>query len=91
MQEGFGENKGFQELGIVFVDRPSRADLMLRVGRPVFTFDFTYQLTDRRTGVVLASGRFTAADAKLGIQRIVATIVAKLSSARLPPAHTPSG
>ncbi len=91
VQEGFGENKGFQELGIVFVDRPSRADLMLRVGRPVFTFDFTYQLTDRRTGVVLASGRFTAADAKLGIQRIVATIVAKLSSARLPPAHTPSG
>ena len=82
VQEGFGKNRGFEELGIVFVDRPSRADLKLRVGRPVFTFDFTYQLTDRRTGVVLAGGRFTAADAKLGIQRIVATIVGKLSSAR---------
>ena len=82
VQEGFGKNRGFEELGIVFVDRPSRADLKLRVGRPVFTFDFTYQLSDRRTGVVLAGGRFTAADAKLGIQRIVATIVGKLSSAR---------
>ena len=91
VQEGFGKNRDFQELGIAFVDRPARADLKLRVGRPAFTFDFTYQLSDRRTGVVLASGRFTAADAKLGVQQIVATIVAKLSSARLAPADTLSG
>ena len=82
VQQGFRANQAFDNTEIAFVDQPRRADLRLRVGRPVFTFDFTYKLTDRRTGIVLDSGRFTAADAQLGIQEIVTRVVNKLTSGR---------
>ena len=82
VQQGFRANQAFDYTEIAFVDQPRRADLRLRVGRPVFTFDFTYKLTDRRTGIVLDSGRFTATDAQLGIQEIVKRVVNKLTSGR---------
>lgn len=82
VQQGFRANQAFDNTEIAFVDQPRRADLRLRVGRPIFTFDFTYKLTDRRTGIVLDSGRFTAPDAQLGIQEIVKRVVNKLTSVR---------
>ncbi|MGA2350496.1 MAG: hypothetical protein ABSF70_08705 [Terracidiphilus sp.] len=92
--------KDWEKLNLAIVDGPSYVDprttksrpaeLQLQIDRVIFTHIHTYVLTDRTTGVVLASGRVRAFDGVVASGPMAAQIVKILSAARL-PVHTANG
>ncbi|HKR00101.1 MAG TPA: hypothetical protein VJT09_05480, partial [Pyrinomonadaceae bacterium] len=40
-------------------DKRSVADIIVEVDRPLFTFTFTYKITDRNNGILLTTGKVT--------------------------------
>lgn len=70
---------------LVIVDgweRRDAADLLVEVDRPLFTYTFTYQLTHRATGVVLATGKVTAFDGNAAAPKLAKRIVEEIKKAR---------
>jgi hypothetical protein len=64
-------------------NKPRSAELELQIDRVVFTHIHTYVLTNRATGVVLASGRVRAFDGVVASGPMAEQIVKILSAARL--------
>jgi hypothetical protein len=75
--------KDWEKLGLNIVSNPCGADLELQVNRVVFTHIHTYILTDKVTGIVLASGRVRALDGVVASGPMAEQIVKILSAARL--------
>lgn len=73
-----------ETVGLVIVQDPRLADLQIKVDRLVFTHAHTYVVSDKKTSIVLASGRVTALEGILASKGIAKQIVAFLASARLP-------
>jgi hypothetical protein len=63
-------------------DKRDLADLFIEVDRPLFTYTFTYKITDRATGVVLATGKVTAFDGNAAAPKLAKRIVADIKKAR---------
>ena len=63
-------------------DRRNVADLLVEVDRPLFTYTFTYQLTHRSTGVVLATGKVTAFDGNAAAPKLAKKIIEEIKKAR---------
>jgi hypothetical protein len=90
--------KDWDKLGLSIVDspryvdprttKPRPAELQLQIDRVVFTHIHTYVLTDRATGIVLASGRVRAFDGVVASGPMAEQIVKILSAARLPAQPT---
>ncbi|MGA2887418.1 MAG: hypothetical protein ABSE51_05150 [Terracidiphilus sp.] len=90
--------KGWEKLGLSIVDspryvdartsKPRPAELQLQIDRVVFTHIHTYVLTEKATGVVLASGRVRAFDGVVASGPMAEQIVKILSAARLPSRPT---
>jgi hypothetical protein len=86
--------KDWQKLGLSIVDsprydnprtsKPRPAELQLQIDRVVFTHIHTYVLTEKSTGIVLASGRVRALDGVVASGPMAEQIVKILSAARLP-------
>ena len=51
------------------------ADLRIDIDRPLFTYTFTYQIIDRSTGILLASGKVTAFDGNAAAPKLAARII----------------
>ncbi|HEX8560583.1 MAG TPA: hypothetical protein VF668_20980 [Pyrinomonadaceae bacterium] len=69
-------------------DKRGVADLIVAVDRPLFTFNFTYKVTDRATGVLLAAGKVTAVDGGAAAPKLAGRVVGEISKARGgPPAE----
>ena len=77
------KQKDWDRLGLNIVNNAGRADLELQINRVVFTHVHTYILTDRATGIVLASGKVTALDGVIASGPMAEQIVKILSAARL--------
>jgi hypothetical protein len=77
--------RDWDRLGLNIVNNPSHADLELQVNRVVFTHVHTYILTDKASGIVLASGKVTAFDGVIASGPMAEQIVKILSAARLQP------
>ena len=58
------------------------ADVHIEIDRPLFTYTFTYQLTDRSRGIVLATGKITAFDGNAAAPQLAAKIVEEIKKAR---------
>lgn len=58
------------------------ADVLIEVGRPLFTYTFTYKVTHRSTGVVLATGKVTAFDSNGAAPKLAKRIVEEIKKAR---------
>ena len=63
-------------------DKRNVADLFIDIDRPLFTFTFTYKLTDRSTGVLLATGKVTAFDGNAAAPKLAGRIVEEIRKAR---------
>jgi hypothetical protein len=87
------KQKDWDRLGLNIVNSPRGGDLELQVDRVVFTHVHTYILTDKATGIVLASGKVTAFDGVLASGPMAEQIVKILSAARLgsPNPSRPNG
>lgn len=63
-------------------DKRNVADIIIEVDRPLFTYTFTYQVTARSTGIVLASGKITAFDGNAAAPRLAKKIIDEIKKAR---------
>lgn len=63
-------------------DKRNIADIIIEVDRPLFTYTFTYQLTARSTGIVLASGKITAFDGNAAAPMLAKKIIDEIKKAR---------
>ena len=63
-------------------DKRNVADVLVEIDRPLFTYTFTYKLTHRATGVLLAAGKVTAFDGNAAAPTLAARIIAELKKAR---------
>lgn len=77
------QQKDWKKLGLNILNNFRDADLELQINRVVFTHIHTYLLTDKATGIVLASGRVRAFDGVIAAGPMAEQIVKILSAARL--------
>ncbi|MGA2276127.1 MAG: hypothetical protein ABSG00_00880 [Terracidiphilus sp.] len=87
-------NKDWEKLGMSIVDgycavdprtdKPRAAELEIQIDRVIFTHIHTYVLTDRSTGVVLASGRVRAFDGVVASGPMAEKIVSVIFAAKFP-------
>jgi hypothetical protein len=85
LQNELRKRDEFEAWGLLILDQPGKgevADLFVEVGRPLFTFTFTYKVTDRATGVLVASGKVTAFDGNSAAPDLARRIVKDMRAAR---------
>jgi hypothetical protein len=58
------------------------ADTEIEIDRPLFTFTFTYKITNQKTGVLLATGKVTAWDGNAAAPMLAERIVDEIRKAR---------
>jgi hypothetical protein len=58
------------------------ADAHIEIDRPFFTFTYTYKITDRKTGIVLATGKLNAIDSNAAAAMLADRIVDEIKKAR---------
>jgi hypothetical protein len=63
-------------------DKQKVADILIEVDRPLFTWTFTYKVTQRSTGVILATGKVTAFDGNAAAPKLARRIVEDIKEAR---------
>ena len=77
-----GEFEAWQMVIVDAYDKRGVADIIVEIDRPLFTFTFTYKLTDRATGVLLAAGKVTAVDGNAAAPKLAARVVEEMRKAR---------
>ncbi|HVF41797.1 MAG TPA: hypothetical protein VM936_02230 [Pyrinomonadaceae bacterium] len=63
-------------------DRRNVADIVVEVDRPLFTYTYTYKITARDTGVLLAAGKLNAFDGNAAAPKIAGRIIDEIRKAR---------
>ena len=58
------------------------ADIIIDIDRPLFTYTFTYKITDRSNGIVLATGKVTAFDGNSAAPKLAQRIIEEMKVAR---------
>jgi hypothetical protein len=76
--------KDWPKLGLTIVGDPRVADLMIEIDRPLFTYIHTFVITDKRTTIILGTGKVTAFDGTIASGGLADDIVKIFASARLP-------
>ncbi len=63
-------------------DKRQVADIIVEVDRPLFTFTFTYKITDRANGILLTSGKLDAIDGNAAAPLLAERIIKDIKEAR---------
>jgi hypothetical protein len=63
-------------------DKRNIADLLVDIDRPLFTYTFTYKITHRATGILLATGKVTAFDGNAAAPKLAEKIIEEIRNAR---------
>lgn len=74
--------RDWPKLGITIVQDQRVADLLINIDRPLFTYVHTFVLVDKRTSVVLSSGKVTAFDGTIASDGIAKQIIKTFLAAR---------
>lgn len=82
LEREFLKQAGYKDLGLVLVQDPRLADLTITIDRPLFTYTFTYSVTDARTSVLLDTGKVTAIDGNSAAGKIAKELIARLTTLR---------
>ena len=72
----------FENRQLILVKDSKTPDVVINVEHDLFTFDYRYTMTDRRTDIVLATGKVTAWDGKIASAKFAKAIVAKLKQSK---------
>jgi hypothetical protein len=78
--------KQWPALGLTIVQDNRVADLLIEIDRPLFTYVHTFVITDKKTSIVLDSGKVTAFDGTIASGGLAKHIVKFFAAARLPAA-----
>jgi len=76
--------KEWPKLELVIVQDPRVADLLIEIDRPLFTYVHTFVIVDKKTSVVLGSGKVTAFDGTIASPDLAKRIVKIFAEARFP-------
>jgi hypothetical protein len=76
--------KDWSKLGLAIVQDQRVADLIVELDRPIFTYVHTFVIVDKRTSVVLGTGKVTAFDGTITSGPLAKDIVKIFSAVRLP-------
>jgi hypothetical protein len=85
LQNSLRKRPEAEELGLSIIDAWDKrdvADMLVEVDRPIFTFIFTYKVTDRTTGILLTSGKVTAFDGNEAAPLLAERIIEDIKKAR---------
>ena len=85
LQNALRNRTEFEEWQMAIVDAMGKhdvADIFIEIDRPLFTYTFTYQLTSRTTGIVLATGKITAFDGNDAAPKLAKRIIEDIKFAR---------
>lgn len=61
------------------------ADVCVEIDRPLFSYTFTYKVTDARTSIILATGKVTAWDGNAAAPKLAQRIAEDIKKVRQPP------
>ena len=75
----------FEAMGLAIVKDAAKADLMIDLDRPVFTYTFTYSVSSADTRVVVLSGKVIAFDGNLAAPKIAKELIKGFRAAREEP------
>lgn len=90
LQNELQKRPEFAAWKILLVADERVADALIVIDRPLFTFIHTFSLTDRKTSIVLASGKLTAWDGNAAAPRLAKEIIKRIKAARPLPAEKQS-
>ena len=85
LQNALQKREEFDTWQLAIVDWPKGgevADIVIEVDRPLFTYDFTYKITDRRNNIILAIGKVTAFDGNFAAAMLAKRIIKDIKIAR---------
>lgn len=85
LQNELRKRDEFEAWRLAIVDGSERinvADTIIEIDRPLFTFTFTYRMTNRSTGIILAAGKVTAFDSNVAAPKLASRIVEDIRKAR---------
>jgi len=82
LEKALSQQKAFASLGLIIVKDARVTDLLITIDRPLFTYTFTYSVTDPKTSIVLDSGKVTAIDGGVAAVKIAKQLVGKWSKIR---------
>lgn len=84
LQNELMKNKDFQAWDMAILDfrKGDVADIIIEVDRPLFTFTFTYKITDRANGILLSTGEVTAFDGNIAAPMLRSRIIKDIKKAR---------
>ena len=84
LQNALRKREEFDTWQLAIVDWPKGevADIVIEVDRPLFTYDFTYKITDRRNNIILAIGKVTAFDGNFAAPMLAKRIIKDMKIAR---------
>jgi hypothetical protein len=82
LERDLRERKEFEAMRLTIVKDANIADLIIDLGRPLFTYTFTFSVTSSQTSVLLLNGKVMAFDGNFASPKIARELVKKLGSAR---------
>jgi hypothetical protein len=85
LQNELRKSRDFEMWNLVIIDDWNKrdvADIIIEVDRPLFTFTFTYKITDRTNGILLSSGKVTAFDGNIAAPMLSSRIIKDIRKAR---------
>ncbi len=84
LERELARQKDYGSLGLVLVSDRRVADLVITVDRPLFTYAFTFTVTDAKTSALVDAGKVTAIDGNAAAGRIAGQLVDNWKKLRKP-------
>lgn len=75
----------FEKWKLAIIKEYKNADIIINVEHQLFTFDYRYTMTDRKTSIVLATGKVTVWDGNIASHKFAKQIIAKLKDLKVVP------
>ena len=85
LQNALGKREEMRTWQIGIIDgwtNRNNADIFIEIDRPLFTYTFTYQMLDQKTGLVLGTGKVTAFDGNEAAVKLAEKIIEEIRKAR---------
>lgn len=85
LQNALRKRSEFEAWELAIIDgweKRNIADIIVEVDRPLFTFTFTYKITDRSNGILLATGKITAFDGNAAAPLLAGRVIEDMKKAR---------
>lgn len=85
LQNALRKHSEFEAWEMAIIDsweKRKLADIVIEIDRPLFTFTFTYKITDRTNGMLLTTGKITAFDGNVAAPLLTSRIIEDIKKAR---------